>query len=166
MSLTTLVVINLISSTTLPLYLCITYLYSLKYGFKNVCPGSSCAEANRVCVGVCVCMGVCVWRGLAERLKLSPRASTWAKFTQFFGFAWRGFSPQSSPGHVSEPDVRGRVKKSLQPPFFSLHECTYTKVAVSTSSMNLCLSYHVTWTVLHAWLHYGISIKTMHFEHY
>ena len=21
----------------------------------------------------------------------------------------------------------------------------------------------VTWTVLHAWLHYGISIKTMHF---
>ena len=32
--------------------------------------------------------------------------------------------------------------------------------------MNLCLSYHVTWAVLHAWLHYGISINTMHFEHY
>ena len=31
--------------------------------------------------------------------------------------------------------------------------------------MNLCLSCHVTWTVLHAWLHYGISIKTMHFVH-
>ena len=49
--------------------------------------------------------------------------------------------------------------------FFSSHGCIYTKVAVSASSMNLCLSCHVTWTVLHAWLHYGISIKTMHFEH-
>ena len=39
------------------------------------------------------------------------------------------------------------------------------KGAVSTSSMNLCLSCHVTWTVLHAWLHYGISKKTMHFGH-
>ena len=29
----------------------------------------------------------------------------------------------------------------------------------------LCLLYHVTWTVLHAWLHYSISIKTMHFGH-
>ena len=57
--------------------------------------------------------------------------------------------------------VRGRVKKSLQPSFFSSHGCIYTKVAVSTSSMNLCLSCHVTWTVLHSWLHYGISIKTM-----
>ena len=61
--------------------------------------------------------------------------------------------------------IRGRVKKSLQPSFFSLHGCIYTKLAVSTSSMNLCLSCHVTWTVLHAWLHYGISIKTMHFGH-
>ena len=62
-------------------------------------------------------------------------------------------------------DIRGRVKKSLQPSFFSPHGCIYTKVAVSTSSMNLCLSCHVTWTVLHACLHYGISIKTMHFGH-
>ena len=61
--------------------------------------------------------------------------------------------------------VRGRVKKSLQPSFFSSHGCIYTKVAVSTSSMNLCLSWHVTWRVLFAWLHYGISIKTMHFGH-
>ena len=61
--------------------------------------------------------------------------------------------------------VRGRVKKSLQPSFFSSHGCIYTKVAVSTSSMNLFLSCHVRWTVLHAWLHYGISIKTMHFGH-
>ena len=29
-----------------------------------------------------------------------------------------------------------------------------------------CLSCHVTWTVLHAWFHYSISIKTMHFGHY
>ena len=27
------------------------------------------------------------------------------------------------------------------------------------------LSYHVTWTVFHAWLHNGISIKTMHSGH-
>ena len=39
------------------------------------------------------------------------------------------------------------------------------KVAVSTFGMDLYLSYHVTSTVLHAWLHYSISIKTMHFEH-
>ena len=63
-------------------------------------------------------------------------------------------------------EIRGRVKKSLQPSFFSSHGCIYTKVAVSTSSMNLCLPCHVTWTVLHAWLHYAISIKTMHFGHY
>ena len=50
--------------------------------------------------------------------------------------------------------------------FFSSHGCIYTKVAVSTSTMNLCLSCHVTWTILHAWLHYGISKKTMHFGHY
>ena len=31
--------------------------------------------------------------------------------------------------------------------------------------MNLCLSYHVKWTVLHAWLHYGISTETIHFGH-
>ena len=62
--------------------------------------------------------------------------------------------------------LQGRVKKSLQPSFFSSHGCIYTKVAVSTSSINLCLLCHVTWTVLHAWLHYGISIKTMHFGHY
>ena len=62
--------------------------------------------------------------------------------------------------------LRGRVKKSLQPSFFSSHGCIYTKVAVSTSTMNLCLSCHVTQTVLHTWLHYGISIKTMHFGHY
>ena len=61
--------------------------------------------------------------------------------------------------------VRGRVNNSLQPSLFSSHGCIYTKVAVSTSSMNLCLSCPVTWTVLHAWLHYGISIKTMHFDH-
>ena len=61
--------------------------------------------------------------------------------------------------------IRGRVNNSLQPSLFSSHGCIYTKVAVSTSSMNLCLSCHVTWTVLHAWLHYGISIKTMHFGH-
>ena len=40
--------------------------------------------------------------------------------------------------------LRGRVKNSLQPSFFSSHGCIYTKVAVSTSSMNLCLSCHVT----------------------
>ena len=61
--------------------------------------------------------------------------------------------------------LRGRVNNSLQPYFFSSHGCIYTKVAVSTSSMNLCLSCHVTWAVLHAWLHYGISIKIMHFGH-
>ena len=61
--------------------------------------------------------------------------------------------------------IRGRVNNSLQPSLFSSHGCIYTKVAVSTSSMNLCLSCPVTWTVLHAWLHYGISIKTMHFDH-
>ena len=61
--------------------------------------------------------------------------------------------------------IRGRVNNSLQPSFFSSHGCIYTKVAVSTSNMNLCLSCHVTWTVLHAWLHYGIRIKTMHFGH-
>ena len=62
-------------------------------------------------------------------------------------------------------EIRGRVKKSVQPSFFSSHGCIYTKLAVFTSSMNLCLSCHVTWTVLHAWLHYDISIKTMHFGH-
>ena len=61
--------------------------------------------------------------------------------------------------------VRGRVKKSLQPSFFSSRGCIYTKVAVSKSSMNVCLSCHVTWTVLHDWLHYGITIKTMHLGH-
>ena len=67
--------------------------------------------------------------------------------------------------HTANTTVRGRVKKSLQPSFSSSHGCICTKVAVSTSSMNLCLSCHVTWTVLHTWLHYGISIKTIHFEH-
>ena len=62
-------------------------------------------------------------------------------------------------------DIRERVNNSLQPSLFSSHGCIYTKVAVSTSSMNLCLSCPVTWIVLHAWLHYGISIKTMHFDH-
>ena len=38
-----------------------------------------------------------------------------------------------------EKVIRGRVKNSLQPSFFSSHECIYTKVAVPTSSMNLCL---------------------------
>ena len=61
--------------------------------------------------------------------------------------------------------IRGRVKISLQPSFFSSHGCIYRKVAVSTSSRNPCLSCHVTWIVLHTWLHYGISIKTMHFVH-
>ena len=51
-----------------------------------------------------------------------------------------------------------RVKKSLQSSYFFLHGCIYTKVAASTSNMNLCLSCHVTWTVLHTRLHYGISI--------
>ena len=51
-------------------------------------------------------------------------------------------------------NVRGRVQISLQPSFFSSHGCIFTKVAVSTSSMNRCLSCHVTWIVLHAWLHY------------
>ena len=60
---------------------------------------------------------------------------------------------------------RRKVKKSLQPSLVSSHGCIYTKVAVSTSSINLCVSYHVTWTALHAWLHYHISIKTMHFGH-
>ena len=69
-------------------------------------------------------------------------------------------------GKILELKIRGRVKKSLQPSFFSSHGCIYTKVAVSTSNMNLRLSCHVTWTVLHAWLHYGIGIKTMHFGHY
>ena len=45
--------------------------------------------------------------------------------------------------------------------FFFLHGCIYTKVAASTSSMNLCLSYHATWIVLHTCLHYSISIKTV-----
>ena len=66
-------------------------------------------------------------------------------------------------GHYTR--VRGRVNNSLQPSLFSSHGCIYTKVAVSTSSMNLCLSCHVTWTVLHAWLYYGIGIKTIHFGH-
>ena len=61
--------------------------------------------------------------------------------------------------------IRVRVNNSLQPSFFSSHGCIYTKMAVSTSSMILCLSCHVTWIVLHAWLHYGISIKVMHFDH-
>ena len=61
--------------------------------------------------------------------------------------------------------VRGRVNNSLQLSLFSSHGCIYTKVAISTSSMNLCLSCPVTWTVLHTWLHYCISIKTMHFDH-
>ena len=41
-------------------------------------------------------------------------------------------------------------QKVLATIFFFSHECIYAKVAVSTSSMNLCLSCHVTWTVLHA----------------
>ena len=49
--------------------------------------------------------------------------------------------------------------------FFLSHGCIYTKMEVSTSSMIPCLLCHVTWIVLHAWLHYGISIKTMHFDH-
>ena len=65
--------------------------------------------------------------------------------------------------HTSVLYIRGRVKKSLQPSFFSSHGCIYRKAAVSTSSIKLCLLCHVTWTVLHAWLHYGISIKTKTF---
>ena len=60
---------------------------------------------------------------------------------------------------------RTRVNNSLQPSFFSSHGYIYAKMVVSSSSMILCLSCHVTWIVLHAWLHYGISIKTMHFDH-
>ena len=56
-------------------------------------------------------------------------------------------------------------QKLLATTFFSSLGCIYTKVAMFTSSMNLCFWYHVTWTVLHTWLHYSISIKTMHFEH-
>ena len=74
--------------------------------------------------------------------------------------------------YIHKYSIQGRVKKSLQPSFFSSHGCIYTKVAVSASSknlclssMNLCLSYHVTWTVLHTWLHYNICINTMHFGH-
>ena len=63
-------------------------------------------------------------------------------------------------------ELRGRVKKSLQPSFFSSHGCIYTKVAVSTSITNLYLSCHVTWTVLHTRLYHSISIKTMHFGHH
>ena len=63
------------------------------------------------------------------------------------------------------PLLRGRGNNSLQPSFFSSHGCIYTKMAVSTSSMILCLSCHVTWIELHAWLHYGISIKAMYFDH-
>ena len=58
--------------------------------------------------------------------------------------------------------LRGRVKKSLQPSFF-----LFTWVHLyEGGSVYLKHSCHVTWTVLHAWLHYGISIKTMHFGHY
>ena len=66
---------------------------------------------------------------------------------------------------MTKNHIRGSVKNSLQPSFFSSHGCIYTKMAVSTTSMNICLSCHVTWIVLHAWLHYGISIKTMHLVH-
>ena len=62
-------------------------------------------------------------------------------------------------------NIRGAVKKSWQPCCFSSHVCIYTKMAVSASNMNLSLSYHLIWTVLHAWLHCSISIKTMHFVH-
>ena len=79
-------------------------------------------------------------------------------FVMYTGFVQNNVS-------FSFASMRERVKKSLQPSFFSSHRCIYTKLAVSTSSMNLCLSCHVTWIVLHAWLHYGISIKTMHFGH-
>ena len=44
----------------------------------------------------------------------------------------------------SKSPLRGRVNNSLQPSFFSSHGCIYTKMAVSTSSMILCLSCHVT----------------------
>ena len=46
--------------------------------------------------------------------------------------------------NVDLDDLRGRVNNSLQPSFFSSHGCIYTKMAVSTSSMILCLSCHVT----------------------
>ena len=45
---------------------------------------------------------------------------------------------------VTTKDIRGRVNNSLQPSFFSSHGCIYTKMAVSTSSMILCLLCHVT----------------------
>ena len=86
-----------------------------------------------------------------------------------FGVYWR--QSQAPPGYNIIiwgswlGQIQGRVNNSLQPSFFFSRGCIYTKVAVSTSSMNLCLSCHVTWTVLHTWLHYGISIKTMHFVH-
>ena len=51
--------------------------------------------------------------------------------------------------------LRGVVSKSIANILFlsSFSGCIYTKVSVSTLSMNLCLSYHVSWTVMYAWLH-------------
>ena len=60
----------------------------------------------------------------------------------------------------------GGSKSPCNHVFFSSLGCIYTKMAVSTSSMNLCLSYHLIWSVLHDWLHCSISIMTINFEHY
>ena len=117
---------------------------------------------------------------LNKNTKILPAHSDSSKLANEFGSFFAGKvskiygAIESELGNLSYVDcnvpqytvVRGRVNNSLQPSLFSLHGCIYTKVAVSTSSMNLCLSCPVTWTVLHAWLHYGISIKTMHFDHY
>ena len=53
--------------------------------------------------------------------------------------------------HMSQ-SVWGRAKKSLQPPFFSSHGCIYTKVTVSTSSMNLYLLFFYTMQHGQCWM--------------
>ena len=61
--------------------------------------------------------------------------------------------------------LRQKVQKKNGYFFSCFGPLVYTKMAVSISSMDLCLPSYLLWTVLHAWLHYGISIKTMHFGH-
>ena len=65
-------------------------------------------------------------------------------FSQFWHiFCWGAVCPTLTPRWLHH-SIRGRIKKSLQPSFFSSHGCIYTKVAVSTSSVDICLSCHVT----------------------
>ena len=57
--------------------------------------------------------------------------------------------------------LRGTVKKSLIIFLFTwVHLYTDGNIYIKYKP---CLSYHLIWPVLHAWLHCSISIKAMYF---